>query len=66
MLRVQGPASRVEHVESVETDPIDPGNVLGEREFEVHTFIGDPHVRFESQSVVVVKLTMEKIPPGET
>jgi YbbR domain-containing protein len=66
MLRIEGPASHVEHVEFVETDPIDPGDVVGEREFEVHTFIGDPQVRFESNSVVVVKVTMEKIPPGET
>lgn len=63
-LRIVGPESRVNSVSSAETDPIDLNAVVGEREFRVQTFVGDPQVRLESPPEVVVRVSMEKIVPG--
>ena len=63
ILRVVGPESHVRQVEFVETDPIDLASVVGEREFRVHTFVGDPQVRLVSSAIVVVKVEVEKTLP---
>lgn len=65
-LTIVGPESRVAQIQSAETDPIDLTNVVGEREFRVHTFVGDPQVRLESSPEVIVRVEMEKIPPNGT
>lgn len=60
-LRIAGPASKVNQVETVETDPVDLATLRGEQgEFQVNTFVSEPHVRFDSNSMVTVKVTLEK------
>lgn len=61
-LSVVGPEGRINHIAYVETDPIDLEGVVGEREFHVPVFVGDPMVRFESSSLVTIKVFMERIP----
>ncbi len=59
-LKVVGPESRVVLVDSAITDSVDLSAVEDAREFRVNTFVGDPQVRFESSSRVVVRVEMEK------
>ncbi len=64
VLKIAGPESRVRLVQSVETDPIDLSHVIGKAHFQVHTFLGDPQVRFVSPPVVEVSVTLEKTVQG--
>jgi hypothetical protein len=57
-LRIVGPASRVERVKFVQTDPIDLSNVVGKAEFRVHVFVEDPQVRLVSSPEVTVKVDL--------
>ncbi len=61
LLRVVGPQSRVEQLQSAETDPIDLSGVIGESEVKVNTFVEDAQVRIEGSSVVRVRIVMERI-----
>jgi YbbR domain-containing protein len=61
VLRVVGPQSRVEELQSAETDPIDLSGVLNEAELRVNTFVADGQVRIEGPSVVRVRVIMERI-----
>lgn len=62
-LRVMGPETRVNIVQSAQTDAIDLASTVSNAEFRVPAFIPDPHVRFEQQAPVVsVRVFMEKIP----
>ena len=63
-LRVIGPRSRVEQLQSIDTDPIDLNGVITESETRVSTFVNDPQLRVEGNSVVRVRLVMERIGPG--
>jgi hypothetical protein len=64
-LTVIGPASHVNRIAFVETDPVDLSKVIGQQEFRVHTFAGDPHVRFETGSQVTVRVSMERVPAND-
>ncbi|MGH9671888.1 MAG: CdaR family protein, partial [Bryobacteraceae bacterium] len=55
-LRIVGPASRLESIKSVQTDPIPLDEVQGVREFVVQAFAGDPYVRFERPPEVRVRV----------
>ena len=59
-LTLVGPASHVKKIEYAVTDPIDLAAVVGESEFHVNAFVGDPHVRFEKPVKISVKVSMEK------
>jgi hypothetical protein len=59
-LRIAGPESRVLMVDEALTDSVDLSSIEDVKEFRVNTFAGDPHVRFESSSRVVVRIEMEK------
>ena len=60
-LRIAGPASKVNQVEVVQTDPVDLSMVKDRSAtFQVNTFVGEPHVRFETNSMVTVKVVLEK------
>ena len=59
-VKVVGPESRVVLVDSAVTDSVDLSSVEDMKEFRVNTFVGDPHVRFESSSRVLVRIEMEK------
>lgn len=67
-IRILGPAKRVDEIEWAETDPIDlpaEDGRPGERrtlEQRVHVFVDESQVRFETSPMVVVKLTLERIP----
>lgn len=61
-IRIVGPESRVLQVQNAETDPIDLGGVIADREFETSVFVADPLVRIDSQPLVRVKVIMEKLP----
>ncbi|MFN9456543.1 MAG: CdaR family protein [Acidobacteriota bacterium] len=61
VLRVVGPQSRVEELQSAETDPIDLSGVLNEAELRVNTFVADGQVRIEGPSGVRVRGIMERI-----
>ena len=63
-LRVIGPRSRVEQLQSIDTDPIDLNGVITESETRVSTFVNDPQLRVDGNSVVRVRLVMERIGPG--
>jgi YbbR domain-containing protein len=60
-LRVTGPESRVQALESAQTDPIDLGAVVGPAEFRVHAYVTDPQVRFESSPIVTVRINVTKV-----
>jgi len=59
-LTIVGPASRVDAVKAVETDPVDVSNAVGSSEYRVNAFAGDPYVRFQSTPQVTVVVTMKK------
>ncbi len=59
-LKVLGPESRVKHIETARTDPVDLSTVVASSEFRVNTFVDDPHVRFQGSPRVVVKVVVEK------
>jgi len=42
------------------TDPIDLATVVGESQFHVNAFVGDPHVRFDDPAQISVRVIMEK------
>jgi YbbR domain-containing protein len=60
LLRIVGPESRVKQIGYVETDPIDLSRSVGKSQFQVHTFLSDPQVRFAASSVVRVGINVEK------
>lgn len=61
-LRVVGPESNVGRLEFVVTDSIALDNVVGSAEFQVHPYISDPQVRFESRSPLVsVRVSVQKV-----
>lgn len=60
-LRVVGPRSHVERVQSIDTDPIDLNGVIAETETRVSTFVNDPQLRVEGSSSVRVRLVLERI-----
>jgi YbbR domain-containing protein len=63
-LRVVGPRSRVEQLQSIDTDPMDLNGVISETETRVSTFVDDPQLRIDGTSMVRVRLVMERIGPG--
>ena len=63
-LRVVGPRSRVEDLKSIDTDPIDLNGVISEIETRVSTFVDDPQLRIDGNSIVRVRLVMERIGHG--
>jgi YbbR domain-containing protein len=57
-LAVAGPASRVAHVNRVETDPIDWKPMPGVAEYSGNAYVNDPRVRFQDPARVTVKVTV--------
>jgi YbbR domain-containing protein len=58
-LTVVGPESHVKRIGYAVTDPVDLSSVVGESEFHVNAFVGDPHVRFEKPMKISVKVYMQ-------
>jgi len=63
-LRVVGPRSRVEALRFIDTDPMDLNGVISETETRVSTFVDDPQLRIDGNSIVRVRLVMERIGHG--
>jgi hypothetical protein len=62
-VRIIGPQSRVQQLQSAETDAIDLSSTVSNSEFRVPAFVDDPQVRFEGNPPLVsVRVLMEKIP----
>jgi len=59
-LSIAGSENRVAAVTQVQTDPIDLRSLTQSGEHRVNAFVDDPQVRFESQPVVRVTLTIER------
>jgi diadenylate cyclase len=59
-LRIAGPENRIAAVRQVETDAIDLTGLTESGDFRVDAFAADTQVRFESPSLVTVKLTIER------
>ncbi len=61
-LRIVGSLSRVERIESVETDSIDIDHLKDAAEvFTVHAYLADPQVRFAGDGKVGVRIEVKKI-----
>jgi hypothetical protein len=63
-LEIGGPASRVERISTVVTDPVDVSGVVGTSEFRVNAYVGDPFVRFRDSTAVTVSVVMKKKTAG--
>jgi YbbR domain-containing protein len=62
-VRVTGPESRVDHIQSAQTDAIDLSSTVSSTEFRVPAYIPDPQVRFEGKPPIIsVRVSMKKIP----
>ena len=62
-VRIIGPESRVEHLQSAQTDAIDLSSTVSNSEFRVPAFVDDPQIRFDGNPPLVsVRVLMEKIP----
>jgi len=59
-LAIFGPQSRVAHVNSVLTDPVDVSSLTATGRFQVNAFSGDAFVRFRSTPAVTVTVTIAK------
>jgi YbbR domain-containing protein len=61
-LRIVGPESHINLVDSAQTDPIDLSGTVGNAQFRVSAYVSDPQVRFEDQSALVtVRVNLEKV-----
>jgi YbbR domain-containing protein len=59
-LVVVGPASHVQRITTVYTDPVDVSNVAGTAIFHVNAFLNDVFARFQSGPQVRVSVTMKR------
>jgi YbbR domain-containing protein len=59
-VRIIGPESRVRQLTHAETDPVDLSRVVGQAEFRVHVYVGDPHVRLVSSPMVAVSIALSR------
>ncbi len=59
-LEIGGPASRVDRISTVVTDPVDVSGVVGTSQFRVNAYVGDPFVRFRDSTAVTVSVVMKK------
>jgi hypothetical protein len=59
-ISITGPASRVAHVDTVLTDPVDVPAQAGAFDMQVNAFVDDPFVRFSRESRVSVAITVKK------
>ena len=57
---IVGPASRVERVNFVQTDPIHLQAEPGMQQYSVDAFVNDPRVRFENSPQITVRITVAK------
>ncbi|MCC7154809.1 MAG: hypothetical protein IT161_09570 [Bryobacterales bacterium] len=56
-LEIVGPESRVDRIRRVATDPIDTETLRSKGQVRTEAFSGDPQVRFEGSSEILVKMS---------
>ena len=59
-LTIVGPQSRVDAIESVHTDPVDPRAIPEGGDIKTAAFIGDPQVHFTDGAQVVLRLQLKQ------
>lgn len=59
-LRISGPETRVNQVDSAPTDPIDLSSMTQKSVVNVNAYLSDARVQFESSPMVTVTLTLER------
>jgi YbbR domain-containing protein len=64
-LKITGPENRVARITAAQTDPIDLSGVVSNAEFHVHAYVDDSQVRFEGNSMVSLRVYVEKIHSGK-
>jgi YbbR domain-containing protein len=62
-VRISGPQSRINAIQSLPTDAIDLSSTYGDAEFRVSPSINDRYVRLDQPNPVVVRVKLEKLPP---
>lgn len=55
-----GPGERVNAIKQVKTDPLNLAGMTGTKQFHVQVHIGDPQVRLDVPTEVVVRVELEK------
>jgi YbbR-like protein len=61
-LKITGPESRVQQLDSAQTDPIDLSAAQpGRSEFRVNAYVSDPRVRFDGSPAVRVRIWTEPL-----
>ena len=60
VLAIVGPASRVAHVASVQTDPVKVAPQVGTRQYRLEAYVNDARVRFQDSPRVMVRVRVEK------
>lgn len=60
VVRVVGPESHVNVLESATTDPVDVSGVIARAQFWVHAVVSDPLVRVQGPQSVLVTIQMER------
>lgn len=59
-LTISGAENRVREIHAVETDPLNLAQVFSKKQFQVSALLPDAQVRFVSQPMVQVSVTLEK------
>ncbi len=60
-LKIAGPENHVRAIEAAQTDPVDLSGVVSKAEIRVPAYVTDPQVRFDKESIVTVRISVEKI-----
>jgi len=61
---IEGPANRVNAIETAITDPVDATGVMGKATFTTHAFVPDPLVRIQHPAPIHVTVTTGKSSRG--
>lgn len=59
---ITGPEKRVDHIESVLTDPVDATGVVGRGTFTTNVFVPDPLVQLVNRGPIHVTVITDKVP----
>jgi YbbR domain-containing protein len=59
-LTIMGPETSVERTNSVKTDLVDINGVISTRQFRVNSYLAERQVRFQSPSLVIVRVVVKK------
>jgi YbbR domain-containing protein len=63
-ITIEGPANRVNAIETAITDPVDATGVMGKATFTTHAYVLDPLVRIQHPAPIHVTVTTGKSSRG--